>query len=295
MTARFTADPVDIGNISSIMPLGNIVPGGVVKSHGYVVLSGNATNVPLRTPASSLLFRLAWYIEEGQEQWLLFFQVSCDVWFIVDHLDDVPEKIRAVAPAAPAQTTMSNNLPDTVAFEAGETIGFVHARGSGGAFDLGTYDARSRAPFADPARPRNERDVQAICAWDLYPPEKAAQYKALFARAGKPPTPGASCRSSSRDLAGSAAGQWFAPSGAILALAADLDGSVVVSGPGAFLRDEAPARDPAGVAIGEAACYQDETSHAWVKVEPEATLLFAAGQGACGADFPAAASASFMR
>lgn len=272
----FTSDITNTSNITTIMPLGNIVSDGVVKSHSYVALKGGRDQ-PVHAPADSSLFRVAYYTEADEEQWLLFFQTDCTTWYILDHLDNVTEKIRAVAPSAPANNTISQNLEIPVEFAAGEIIGLAHARGSGGAFDFGVYDSTYTNTFINP-RERNSRDLHAVCPWSYY--ADASAYTSKFARAGGSPIANASCRSSSRDVAGTLAGEWHRDE-AQLAIAMDIDGSVVASAPGLFVRQEAPARDPATVNVGEKLCYADTATHVTIRLMTATTIDMRYGGGPC--------------
>jgi hypothetical protein len=128
----FTVPVTQIEGIAFIQPLGQpALP--VAKGHTFITPSdaaraaSNGQGVPVYAPADAELTALAYY-QEGLGQYLLFFEVNCDLTFKLDHLSTVVEKIRAIAPATPQSGSRTSEVQPRIEFAAGELIGWAKGR-----------------------------------------------------------------------------------------------------------------------------------------------------------------------
>lgn len=173
--------PVDVDKVSSILYPGQ-TRGGDYKPHGGFRLddaNGNTTEV--RAPMDAKLVAGSRYIEQGEEQILLYFQSDCGVNFRFDHLLAVSPAIQNEVdklPAAKPDDSRTTDFDDQLSVKAGEVIatavGFEKTKNV--SFDFGVYDTRqpnsaSKDPAYKAAHPdldNNDQLKYAVCWLDLF-------------------------------------------------------------------------------------------------------------------------------
>jgi len=173
----FTADITDLDKVSMIVPPGTL-EGTMLKTHSYVQVKEKA---PVYAPHDAYLYEGAFYTEEGMTQYLLFFQATCEVLFIFDHIQEPVVRIREAFPDAPADDTGTVRLEAPLFFEEGELVG--HSTGTRLArhFDFGVYNrARPNHLAQQEGYGLSERDLIANCPYDYFPEEKRDLYYSLF-------------------------------------------------------------------------------------------------------------------
>ena len=97
----FTTHITDLEKIDYIVPPGNVErypDGKVLKTHSYMK---GPNKVEIRAPIDSTLFQGVYVLEGDIGQYALFFEVSCEVFYLFDHVVDPPEKIAKVFPETP--------------------------------------------------------------------------------------------------------------------------------------------------------------------------------------------------
>jgi len=203
---KLTAHLTDLDKIDAILPPFN-VSGEQIKPHSYIFIKdgGDARGVPVYAPADSGLVKVAWYLESGKEQYLLTFQISCEVWYRLDHINEVVDRIRSVQPPVPGDYSVGGRQVDPpLAFDAGELIGYSSGAlpGCCGTWDFGLYNTSRPNTFAKQER-YDRYSGQALygnCAYEYFEEALREQYYSLL--------DGGECRTS-RDVPGTAAGAWF--------------------------------------------------------------------------------------
>ncbi|NQU99099.1 MAG: M23 family metallopeptidase [Parcubacteria group bacterium] len=179
--AEFTHDVTDLSKVYAIIPPGNIEEYGeerIFKSHSYIKPSGK---VPIYAPVDSTLYEGSYYIEEGHNQYSLFLEINCDVYYILDHIIDVPDKIKEVFPKEPKIDSKTQLVSEKVEIEAGELVGY--SVGSDfEQFDLGIYDKsfKNELVNADFQDILYDRDYYARCPYDYFAEEEQNDYKSLY-------------------------------------------------------------------------------------------------------------------
>lgn len=177
----FTADITDMNRISRITPPGTIFTNGsVVKSHSYLwIADGN--DVPVYAPVDMELAAGAFLLEEGIEQYLLFFDVSCEVEIKFDHILNPVESIRNVFPKEPALTSQTSPPSVRVQFKAGELIATTSGTSGAHNWDFGVYNETLYPnPVTNEVANLEEIDKRADCGYDYFSPEKQQTYRNLF-------------------------------------------------------------------------------------------------------------------
>lgn len=287
----------DLDQVAFITPLGGVAVGSPGRTYVHVVPgeNGGRNLVDLRMPTDGALKRVVWADRGERAQWRLEFDLPCQRTLVLDHLEDVPDAVRAVGPATPSTSTgdvRAVNVP----FHAGDFVGRPNGTAAmgGAVFDLYLLDWTYTVPHANLSRWKTEHYVHAVCPYDAFaPPLRDAMYAKFAAASGSSFTP--DCRSASRDVAGTLSGAWFVGDaddrGERLALAADFDGVVDIvvdhaSGMRESHRVYAPTTDPAAVGVGQTACWAVDGGWFGFRLETATQLRFASGMGPCPAGLP---------
>lgn len=178
------ANPVFSHHITDIEKIGYVVPPGTVedygtnkvfKTHSYIKDSGK---VPIYAPIDSTLFQGVYVTEQGINQYALFFEVTCEIFYLFDHVVSPPEKIKSAFPDTPKTSTETQSV-DKVEIKAGELVGY--SIGSDfEQWDFGVYTRNKKNNHSEIDAPVHERDKMAECPYDYFPEEKTKLYYSKF-------------------------------------------------------------------------------------------------------------------
>ena len=211
---RFSASITNLEAVRSIVPPGEQA-GSVIKQHSFIHLDFGHTSISsdlgaaVYAPADSRLATLSFYDEGGVGQYLVFFEVSCEVVYKFDHLSSVVDRIRAFAPSTPRSSSATEFVNVPVRFEAGDLIGFTTGAPPSGPFDFGVFNTSHRNAFANQNRYESRgygQLLHADCPYDYYDAPVREMYLALFGTPGGTSITVSDCRSFSRDVDGAVAG-----------------------------------------------------------------------------------------
>lgn len=212
-TARFTHTPTDLSQIASIIPAGS-PSGGVIKPHSYLHNKNKADGKNLRVPvyavADAVLTSISYYnTTVDTAEYLIFFDVTCEISFKYDHLSELAPKLAAVAPETPADDSRGNKMPP-IEIEAGELIGYSIGAGGQGAWDFGAYDLTHSNKFANQDRYVTAvQSLHTVCPYEYFVEPLKTDLFALFGTHDQRLLPNIICTTTERDVLGSAAGAWF--------------------------------------------------------------------------------------
>ena len=95
--------------------------GSILKSHSY--LKGEEVS-PIYAPIDSTLYQGAYILEQGISQYALFFEISCEMYYIFDHIVDVRDDIKETFPDTPTIKTNTISAKKRIEFKAGDLIGY---------------------------------------------------------------------------------------------------------------------------------------------------------------------------
>ena len=155
----------DMNMIKTVVP-----PGTVVSRLGENVMNTNSTlvvngRVPVYAPVDSYFYKGAYYSDNKINQYQLFFNFSCEVFYLFDHLQDPVDKIKTVMSVNPANSIQTQIISQPVYFAGGELIGYTGVN-----FDFGLYNRKnnnelektySKVKFS-------LRDHQALCPFGAF-------------------------------------------------------------------------------------------------------------------------------
>ena len=151
----FTHPVVQRESIEATLPPG-LAASGMIKPHGYFFVKhdqswnedawdGYPSSVPVHAPVGSFLRTVHPYtsgaygrqVSEPPIEYMLIFEVSCEVYYKLDHLGPLPDKISDVGPF-PIDT--STQLADPLYFAGGEIVSYWSGVNPAGNVDLGVYN-----------------------------------------------------------------------------------------------------------------------------------------------------------
>jgi hypothetical protein len=178
----FTSHVTDLNKVKLINPPGSVVndiqQNNVLKTHSFVVVKEKA---PIYAPIDSTLYTGAFYTEEGKTQYSLFFEASCEVFYITDHVHEVVDKIKTAFPDPPSKTTQSTDLKNPIPFKSGELIGYSTGTKNARHWDFGVYNKKKPNHLKNETQYKlHNRDLIANCPYDYFPSDMRKQYYATF-------------------------------------------------------------------------------------------------------------------
>ena len=298
-TARFVHPPTDLENISAINPPGSPI-GGVIKPHSYIfnvdAPGRQSSRVPVYAIADSVLTAVSYYSDNGANgEYLIFFDVTCEISFKFDHLTEIVPKIAAFTPEIPAVTSQTTRT-DPIEFKAGEIIGYSEGAGDQGPWDLGAYDMTFTNKFANQERyeqTRNSQSLHAVCPYEYFEEPLRSQMLALLGTHGQQIIPGTECFTTERDVLGAAAGAWFDSPDYDFAdsvfsaalLTGDFVGITGIGGDMRIAKNEPTWLDPSE--LTDSHCYHRNNQWYYIEIQGDGTTMKAAGgSGNCPASLP---------
>ncbi len=184
---KFTADITDLSKVVYLTPPVTIQSGDL-KTHGYIHLGENSSKVPVYSPVNAKLYEGSFYAEGGEGLYSLFFEVSCEVRFMLDHIIEPVEKISKVFPEKPAADSRTNKV-GPVEFKAGELIGHTGGTPYSKNWDFGVYNLTKENPYRNKQYEHSGtfRYSNAVCPYEYFTKELRAKYDKLMTDSyGKP-------------------------------------------------------------------------------------------------------------
>ena len=173
----FTTDITNIEKMSMIVPPGTL-EGTILKTHSYVQVKEKA---PVYAPYDAYLYEGVFYTEEGMTQYSMFFQATCEVMYIFDHIQEPVDRIREAFPDEPRIDTRTQPLRTPIFFKEGELIGHTTGTKFAKHFDFGVYNSdRPNFLSSQDEYKVSSRDKIANCPYDYFSDEKRDVYYSLF-------------------------------------------------------------------------------------------------------------------
>lgn len=191
----FTKDITDVSAISLIQNPIRVIGGNNIKTHSYIEVT---KRTPVYAPKDTTLNGGANYYETMGEnpvskvQYLLAFDNGCDVQFWLDHIVDVPDKIKNAFPSEARNDTQAVNVKETK-ISAGELVGYSNQTGRA-RFDFGVMDLKGPGTIltTDPRFKDNEivktsdKYRHAVCPYQYFDATKTKKYVSLFDASSDP-------------------------------------------------------------------------------------------------------------
>lgn len=215
-TPIFTHSFTDFSMITGIVPPGS-VSGDEIKPHTYITNAIGA-NVPIIAPTDCKLYNGAYYQEGGINQYALYFEVSCEVTFMFDHIITVTDTIASYFPVTPQNDTRTGaDFGNPFILQAGDTIGFTTGTPQARRWDFGLYNTTVENYYVNLDRYFDNywfKYINADCPYDYFVDSLKDNYYSIFETSGGENVPGAECRNPSADSIGTVAGMWYLDNGA---------------------------------------------------------------------------------
>ena len=297
----FRAPFTDLSKIKSLTPIGNVNAGSLSRSYIFVKKdeNGKSALAPIYSPTDATLFGLVYAYrgkksEGARAEYRLDMRTSCEVTFAFDHIAQISDKIKEFAPAIPAENTRRDK-EISVLIKEGELLGYTDGVLAAGVWDFLLFNYAKEVPHINPSRWTSEHNKYADCPYDYFTEDLRKQYYAMFASAGGEKGQ-STCRSASRDVAGTLSGGWFKGSstdmrGSRFYLGSDYSRVDLVidtdNMPRFIIRDENPRAKPEDVKADGSVCYSDGTNHAFLKLLTDTQMAVGIGPGGCPSSLPA--------
>lgn len=156
---EFLADVTDLSLVDFIVPAGSQA-GTVIKQHSFIVLGSNLPDspmgpaAPVYAPIDSRLVSASYYLQGGVNEFLLFFEVSCEVVYKLDHVRWVIPEIRAMLPDQPGNSSRTVFFDEPLEVATGQLLAYSDGTGTGpgGPFDFGLFNISFVGQFANQSR-----------------------------------------------------------------------------------------------------------------------------------------------
>lgn len=189
IAGSFSSYLTDIDLVTTIQNPIRLIGGSNIKTHAYIEVAERA---PVYAPTDTTLNGGANYYETMGEnpvtkvQYLLAFDNGCDVQFWLDHIVDVPDKIKDAFPADARNDTQSVDVKETKV-SAGELVGYSNQTGRA-RFDFGVLNLKGPLTSLttnpkyrdDPIVQTSDKYRYAICPFSLYDSAKLEKYKSFY-------------------------------------------------------------------------------------------------------------------
>ncbi|MFC1662984.1 hypothetical protein ACFL04_02320 [Patescibacteria group bacterium] len=287
----FTSAFMENDKINEIGPIGAIDGG----SHGrsYIgVAEGSQTEVYAPTDAT---LEAIVYAKRGPDvdygEYGLWFRASCEVTFLLDHLDRVSDDIFQYAPTEPSESSAVAEYV-SISVKAGELIGYTDGTELARTYDFLLLNTAKLASYINPARWNWDQNTVADCPYDYYTDELKSFY---YSKLRQPNADDGNCGNPSYDVAGTAAGGWFQDNDtdtngrwltfgtytSFVGLAIRQDGARDFS-----VRDYDNILKPEDMKTGDEQCIAYNDNWAYAKLVNENQLDVATGAGACPSVYP---------
>lgn len=314
--AKFDTEFTDLSKINAINPIGGV--GGGSPGRSYIgVLKGVEASV--FSPTDATLENIVYARRGGPGtpgEYGLYFRLSCDVTLLFDHIDKVSDKILALAPKEPAETSRVDNPPINIQIKKGELLGYTDGTPQARTFDFLIIDMSKPTTHINPKRWEWEQAIFAQCPYDYFTPELKEKYYAHIGEVVEKSTgrnfiPAGDCGQLSHDKLGTISGGWFKgestdSKGDFLAIARPTESAnrvdIAVKKDGLFgsdsmIYDYSPKVFPEDIKVGEDVCYYDQNEGKWayVKLISETQLGLAKGSGNCPVTFPESQAETWER
>lgn len=180
----FPNDFTDVNLISSVEPT-IITPG---NSRHRAWLNIKSGKVPIYAPVDSELVNGVYKDARGAIDYDLHFQVSCEIWYLINHVTEPVDKVKDLFPEIPQTDTRTNPpFKNPVKFKAGELIGYSTGTPLARNFDFGVFDLN----HVNAGLPADEgsnygKEINFICPFDVLPDSVRRMYYEKIIPSEKP-------------------------------------------------------------------------------------------------------------
>ncbi len=162
--------PVDTSLVTSMLWPGQVRGDGFRAHGGFRFDTSQPDDITIIAPLDARLLAAGRYLEQGEEQYLLFFSSPCELNFRFDHVRTLSPKLtqalKDLPPATP-NDSRTTDITDLVEVKAGEEISHSVGISASNVFvDFGLY----KTP---------DLTTNGLCFFDYLPPEDSNYLRSL--------------------------------------------------------------------------------------------------------------------
>ncbi len=172
---QFTHDFTEVRKISSVQP--SIITPGNSRHRAWLNIEGGQ-RVAVYAPVDSELVSGVYKSARGALDYDLHFQVSCEIWYLINHITEPVEKIKNVFPSTPQLDTRDPpRVNPPIQFKAGELLGYTTGTPLARNFDFGVFDlnhVNDQSPADGAFLYGKEKNF--ICPFDVLPKDLKLTY-----------------------------------------------------------------------------------------------------------------------
>ena len=170
---QFPNDITEVDKIKNVEP--TIITPGNPRHRAWLNISGK---VPVYAPVDSELVNGVYKNARGALDYDLHFQVSCEIWYLINHLTNPVDKIKNAFPKTPqTDTRTSPPFKEPIQVKAGELLGYTTGTPTAHNFDFGVFDLNN----FNKGLPIDEglkygKEANFICPFDVLPEDLKKDY-----------------------------------------------------------------------------------------------------------------------
>lgn len=164
---NFTHDFTEVDKINSVEPT-IITPGNSRHRAWLNIVSGK---VPVYAPVDSELVNGVYKNARGALDYDLHFQVSCEIWYLINHVTEPVDKIKNAFPKTPQTDTRTNpSFKEPIKVKAGELLGYTTGTPVAHNFDFGVFDLNHfNDGLPTDGGSKYGKEANFICPFDVLP------------------------------------------------------------------------------------------------------------------------------
>jgi hypothetical protein len=178
---QFTNDFTEVEKISSVEP--TIITPGNSRHRAWLNISSG--KVAIYAPVDSELVNGVYKNARGAIDYDLHFQVTCEIWYLINHVIEPVDKIKNAFPKTPqTDTRIGPPFKETIKVKAGELLGYTTGTPLARNFDFGVFDLN----HFNEGLPGDEgmkygKEANFICPFDVLPKDiKEKYYKKIISK-----------------------------------------------------------------------------------------------------------------
>lgn len=184
---QFTHDFTENEKIKMVEP--TIITPGNSRHRAWLDIDTSKSNrVAIYAPVDSELVNGVYKNARGALDYDLHFQVSCEIWYLINHVTEPVEKIKNAFPTIPqTDTRLGPPFKQSIKVKAGELLGYSTGTPLARNFDFGVFDLN----HVNVGLPADEgsnygKEKNFICPFDLLPEQIKKSYYSKIITSEKP-------------------------------------------------------------------------------------------------------------
>lgn len=186
---QFTHDFTDNDKIKAVEP--TIITVGNSRHRAWLDIdTAKMAKLPVYAPVDSELVNGVYKNARGVIDYDLHFQVSCEIWYLINHVTYPVDKIKNAFPKTPQTDTRTNPpFQEPIIVKAGELLGYTTGTSNAHNFDFGVFDLNHNntgLPGDNGSEYGKEKNF--ICPFDVLPESIKTKYYRKIITSEKPYT-----------------------------------------------------------------------------------------------------------